>query len=314
MTSCTLKSPHRCDFKVGIVGCGNVGAAAAYAMLIDGTPTELVLFDRKAEKAEGLALDFAHSLSFFDYTEIQAGSDYSLLADCDLIFVTAGARQREGETRLDLVAKNKTIFADLIPRIVKQAPACILVIISNPVDVLTHEAARLSGFEWGRVFGTGTMLDTARFRYHLSERLCLSPKSVEAFILGEHGDSSFPVLSSANVAGKSLLNFEGMDELVLQQAYTDTREAAYRIIKAMGYTCYSIGMVANQIMQHVFQNERIVLPLSVPLQGQYGLRHVALSVPCVLDSEGVREVLEISLNEKEQVLLEKSAGVISSFL
>lgn len=312
--ACKIESPFQSQFKVSVIGCGNVGATAAYAMMIDGTPTEMVLYNRSREKAEGLLLDFQHSLSFLNYTKVTATDDFADCADSHLIVITAGARQKEGETRLDLINKNRKIFADIIPKLAKVAPNSILLIVTNPVDVLTYEAIKLSGFPEGRVFGTGTMLDTARFQFHISERLCLSPKSIDAYILGEHGDSSFPVFSSANVAGKPLMDFEGFDEKAAQECYDETKNAAYRIIHDLGFTCYSIAAVIKEIMVHIFQHSSVVLPLSVRLNDYYGHSDVALSVPCVLGSDGVSEVIKVPLNEKEQQQLSHSVETLKSNL
>jgi L-lactate dehydrogenase len=311
---CNLRSSFENRFKVAIIGCGSVGAAAAYAMLMDGTPTELVLIDRSKERVDGLRLDFEHSLSFLKMTRVSASDDYEACKDADLIFVTAGARQQEGETRLQLVGKNRKIIAEIIPAVAKVAPKSIIVMVSNPVDVLTLEAIRLSGFPQGRVFGTGTMLDTARLRFHIAEKLCLNSSSVQAYVLGEHGDTSFPVFSSANVAGKSLYDFDGFTKEVAKQCYEDTRNAAYRIIHDLGYTCYSIGIVMKEIMVHVFQHSKVVVPLSVELKGYYGHSGVALSVPCVLDSEGVSEVIEVPLDKGEQEYLAKSVQTLKGYL
>lgn len=311
------KNPYiasfRSHFKVSVIGCGNVGATAAYAMLLDGTPTELTLFDISKERAEGLLMDFEHSLPFVNYTKLTAGNDLNICADSQLIVVTAGARQQEGETRLDLVTRNREIFKDLIPKIAKIAPDSILLIASNPVDILTYEAFKLSKFPRNRVFGTGTMLDTARFRFHISEQIGLSSQSIDAFILGEHGDSSFPVWSSANVAGKPLTEFEGFTNKIMDECLKKTQNAGYRIIHDLGYTCYSIATVIREIMKHIFQNSRMVLPLSVPLNGEYGLKDIAISVPCVLDSSGVSEIISVPLNEIEKINLKKSAEIIGSF-
>ncbi|MBU0981831.1 L-lactate dehydrogenase [Patescibacteria group bacterium] len=312
--TCKIQSSYQTKFKVSVVGCGNVGSTAAYAMLIDGTPTELVLYNKEREKAEGLLLDFQHSLSFYNYTKLTATDDFKDLKDSNLVVVTVGARQNEGETRLDLANKNKAIFADIIPQIAKAAPDAILLIVSNPVDVLVYEAIRLSGFPENRVFGTGTMLDSARLQFHIGEWLCLSPKSIDAFVLGEHGDSSFPVFSSANVSGKPLMSFDNFDEKVAEKLYQETKNAAYNIIHDLGFTCYAIGAVIKEIMVHIFQHSRIVLPLSVKLNGQYGHSDVALSVPCVLSSDGISEVIEVPLDEKEQEKLKKSVETLKSYL
>lgn len=310
---CTLPN-FQSQFKVSVVGCGNVGATGAYAMLIDGTPTELVLVDHNKDRAEGLLLDFEHSLSFLPYTKVTASDDYSACKNSQLIFVTAGAKQQEGETRLQLIDKNRKIFQEIIPALAKVAPESILVIVANPVDVLTYEAIKLSGFPEHRVFGTGTMLDTARLRFHLGEKLCLNPQSIEAYVLGEHGDTSFPVFSSANVAGKPLLDFEGFTQKIAQECYESTKNAAYRIIHDIGYTCYSIGIVMREIMKHVYQHSRVVVPLSVRLHDYYGQSDVALSVPCVLDSSGIADVIKVPLNELEQEQLVASTQTLKQFL
>ena len=302
------------EFKVSIIGAGSVGATAAYAMLLDGRLSELVLLDHDKKKAEGIVLDMEHSMAFLDYTKVTGTDNYSAVKNSNLVVITAGARQLEGETRLDLIAKNRAIFKEIIPKIVKAAPNAILLVVSNPVDVLTYEAYKISGLPWGRVFGSGTLLDTARLRFHISERLCLSPKSIEAYILGEHGDTSFPVWSSANVAGKSLAKFEGFGKNAAKECYDETKNAAYRIIHDVGFTCYSIGTVIKEIMNHIFQHSKIVLPLSVPLENYYGISGVALSVPCVLDSNGVTDVIKIPLNALELKQLKKSATTLKGYL
>lgn len=314
LQSCKIQSSFKNMFKVAVVGCGSVGATAAYAMLIDGTPSELVLVDKNKDKAEGLLLDFEHSLSFLQFTKVTASDDFSACKDANLVVITAGARQQEGETRLQLIDKNRQIFKEMIPAIAKVAPKSILLIVTNPVDVLTYEALKLSGFPESRVFGSGTMLDTARFRFHIADKLCLNPKSIEAYILGEHGDSSFPVYGSANIAGKPLFDFPGFSKEVAEQCYQDTKSAAYRIIHDLGFTCYSIGIVIREIMVHIFQHSRIVLPLSVKLDGYYGHKGVALSVPCVLDSDGIADKIEVPLNKLEMEQLEKSVQAIKSCL
>ncbi len=305
------------QFKVTVIGAGNVGATAAYAMLMDGTPTELVLLDHNKEKAAGLVLDMEHSMAFFDYTRVVGTDDYSAARNSHLVVITAGARQQPGETRLDLIAKNRAILKDIAGKIMKVAPKAIFVLVSNPVDVLTYEFHKMTKLPWGRVFGTGTLLDTARLRFHLSEQLCLNAKSIEAFILGEHGDTSFPVWSSANVAGRALTKMPGFTKSMANTAYKDTQQAAYRIIHDVGFTCYSIGTVIKEIMVHVFQHSRIVLPLSIPLEKWHsfgGVEGVALSVPCVLDSTGVTGIVELPLNRVEKKQLKKSVATLKSYL
>jgi L-lactate dehydrogenase len=305
------KHYHFCDkFKVSVIGCGNVGATAAYAMLLGGTPNEMTLIDMNKDRAEGLLLDFQHSLSFLPYVNVTAGTDLKLTAESDVIVITAGARQKEGQTRLELIEANRQIFKKMIPELVRYSRDAILLIVTNPVDILTHEALKLSKLPPNRVFGTGTMLDTSRLQYHLSEKLKVSPRDIQAFIMGEHGDTSFPVWSSANICGKPVFDFPRFDQKAADKCYSDTRNAAYRIIHDMGFTCYSIAIVVREIVRAIYENSRIVVPLSTELRGEYGLRDVALSIPCVLGSTGIVDKIEIPLSAKEKTLLKKSADTL----
>lgn len=305
-----MSSPLSGRFKVSVVGCGNVGATAAYALLLSGLPTELAFMDISAEKAEGLLLDFEHALSLVPHTKIEAGTSYEVCRDSDVIVITAGARQKEGETRLQLIEKNRALFQAMIPALNAVAPQSVMLVVTNPVDVLTHEAIRLVGGPRGRVFGSGTMLDTARLRFHIAQKLALNPKSIEAFVLGEHGDSSFPVWSLANVAGKSVFEFEGFTREVADACYQETKNAAYRIIHDLGYTCYSIGVVIREIVQAIADDSHLVVPLSIDLAEEEGPTGVALSLPCVLGRQGVLDVLSIPLNEQEKAALVHSAKVL----
>ncbi len=302
------------DFKVTIIGCGQVGATAGYAMLLDGTPSEIVLIDPVKNKAKGLKADFESALPFINYSKVTASTNLPACADSHLIVITAGARQQEGETRLQLVKKNKTILKQIIPQIAKYAPNSILVIVSNPLDILVYEAIKFSGFPRNRVFGTGTTLDTARLRTIIGNKLKINPSDVNTYVLGEHGDSSFPVFSSANIAGKSISKFKNFNNKIEHAAYQDARDAAYHIIHDLGFTCYSIGTVIREIMIHIFQDSKAVMPLSVKLNGEYGLKNVALSVPCVLGNSGISEIIEVPLNENEKKMLKKSANVLKKYL
>lgn len=300
-------------FKISVIGCGNVGATAAHTMLLSGVPNELTLIDVNKDRANGLLLDFQHSLSFLPYVKIDAGSDLKKTAGSDLIVITAGARQQPGQSRLDLIKINRQIFSKIIPELAKHSPDSILLVVSNPVDVLTLESWKLSGFPRERVFGTGTLLDSSRLQYHLSELLKVNPRDIQAFILGEHGDTSFPVWSSANVAGQSVFKFPRFTQKKADQCYLDTRNAAYRIIHDMGFTCYSIAIVIREIMKAIYENSRIVVPLSTVLKGQYGLHDVALSIPCVLSSQGIAETIEVPLSAREKKLLQQSAQTLKGY-
>ncbi len=300
--------------KVGIVGLGNVGATAAYALLLHSVVNKLVLLARSKEKAMGEKLDLEHGLPFLESAEIVATDAYEDLQGCDVVVITAGAAQAPGETRLDLVAKNTAIISEIVPKIVANAPDCIIVVVANPVDILTYKAAQLAGLPFGRVFGSGTMLDTARFRVHLAEFLKMNPRSIHAYILGEHGDSSFPVLSSASTGGQLLTTHPNFSQAQTQAAFDRARKAAYEIIQAKGATYYAIGVVIMQIVKTILRDSKTVIPVSIPLTDYYGVHDVSLSVPCIVGRGGVEQILKVGLNQTEQDNLHKSAETLKQFL
>lgn len=302
------------SFRVAVFGCGNVGMTAAYAMLLSGTPTDIVLFDRHLDKAVGEKLDLEHALSLLpNYVNIIATDNYADLAGSRLIVYTAGAAQQPGQTRLDLVDTNKKILAEVLPKINQAAPESIILMVANPVDVLTYQANQLIPNAGGRIFGSGTLLDTARFRFHLSELLSINPHSIHAYILGEHGDTSFPVYANTTVGAQKLLELPGMTEEKVREAYKKTKEAAYKIIEAKGATYYAIGVVVMKIMQAIFSDSKTVFPLSVPLNNYLSASGVALSVPCILGKNGVEKVLEVDLSSSEREAFEKSAAALKPF-
>lgn len=298
------------SFKISIIGCGSVGATTAYSLLLNGIATHMTLIDVRKEQAEGLDLDLEHSIPFTPYCRIKHSADVRDCKDSDLIVITAGKRQSPGQTRLDLIKDNKKIFADIIPKIAKAAPNSILLIVSNPVDILTYEALKLSKFPWQRVFGSGTLLDTARFQFHLSEKLKIHPRSIDAYILGEHGDTSFPVWNSANIVGKSLFNFKNFNKRIAEKCYQNTKNAAYRIIHDLGYTCYSIATAITEIAKNIKEDSHQVFPLSVLLQNYYGHSKVCLSVPSVLCRKGINKIIEIPLDKEEKAKLKKSVDTL----
>lgn len=301
-------------FKISVVGCGSVGATTAYSLLLQGISTEMVLIDVNKEKAEGLLLDLEHALSFSAYTKISASSDFRAVKNSHLIVITAGARQAPGETRLDLVKKNTDIFKKIIPQIAKAAPNAILLIVTNPVDVMTFQALKLSKFPSNQVFGSGTILDTVRFQFHISCHVKIHPKSIDAYILGEHGDSSFPVWSSANILGKPLETFKGFDKKLREKCYQDTKNAAYRIIHDLGYTCYSIATAITEIARNIRDDSHMVFPLSVLLKKYHGESDLCLSVPSVLGRKGIEEIITIPLDKTEMKQFHNSAKIIKSYL
>ena len=302
------------SFKVGIVGCGKVGMTAAYAMMLSGTPTEMMLVDRNKEKAVGEKLDLEHAMSLLSsYVAISGTDDYSQLAGAKLVVYTAGVAQQPGQTRLDLINTNKKILEDNLPKIHAAAPEAIILIVANPVDVLTFFANKIIPDSAGKVFGSGTMLDTARFRFHLGEMLKINPHSIHAYVLGEHGDTSFPVYSETQVGGQKLVELPGVTEGMIQEAYQKTRDAAYKIIEAKGATYYAIGVVVTKIMQAIFSDSKTVFPLSVPLTNYAGISGVSLSVPCILGSLGVEKILEVDFSESERGKLSASAEALLPF-
>lgn len=301
-----------CSFKASVIGCGNVGITAAYAMILNQIPTEIVLVSRDVEKARGEKLDLDHCIPFLGSTKITATDNYDDIAGSRFVVVTAGAAQKDGETRLDLVKKNLAIIDDIIPKVLAVAPQAVILIVSNPVDILTYRAIQLAGEQTGRIFGSGTMLDTARFRFHLSEALRVNPRSIHTYILGEHGDSSFPTIASATVGGQPLLTFPNVTQEMVLEAFQRARNAAYEIIKAKGATFYAIGVVITKIMESIFYDSRSVLPVSYMVNQYYGVSDVSLSVPCIIGHSGISQVLQVELSEEEQRQLQQSAEVLKS--
>lgn len=300
--------------KIAIVGLGNVGATAAYALTIAGVAEEIVLLARSKDKAYGEQLDLEHGLPFLDTATIKATDSYEDLSLCDVVVVTAGAAQSPGESRLDLAKKNIAIIEDVIPKIVANAPDSTILIVSNPVDVLTAHAAKIAGLPHGRVIGSGTTLDSARFRVHLAEFLHVNPRSIHAYILGEHGDSSFPVLSSASIGGQALLTHPNFSAEKAEAAFQSAKSAAYKIINAKGATFYAIGVVIMQIVKTILRDSKTVMPISVPLTQYYGVSDVCLSVPCIVGTHGVEQVLKVALDSGEQQRLLQSAEAVKPYL
>ena len=301
--------------KAAVIGCGFVGASSAFAMMKTGIFSELVLLDANHKKAEGEAMDLAHGLPFSRPMEIYAG-DYPDLASCALIVITAGANQKPGETRLELVQRNVAIFRSIIPQIVKYNREAVLLVVSNPVDILTWVAQKLSGLPPRQVLGSGTVLDTARLKYLLSRHLEVDARSVHAVIIGEHGDSELAVWSGANISGVDLSHFcalcgETEHRETMERIYRDVRDSAYEIIERKGATYYGIAAAVARIAQCIVRNEHSVLPVSTNLQGLYGVEDLCMSVPAVVGRDGVEKVLEIELSPEEREAFRQSAETLS---
>ncbi len=304
--------------KCAVIGCGFVGAATAYTMAINAVFSEIVLLDVNHKKAEGEAMDIVHGLPFAHPVKVYAG-DYDDLCDCALIIIAAGAGQKEGETRLDLVEKNVAVFKDIIPKITKRNQECILLVLSNPVDILTYVTLKLSGFSPEKVIGSGTVLDTARFKYLLGEHLRVDMRNIHAFIIGEHGDSELAVWSSANVSGIDLDEYlricrTDVSKENFYNLYDEVKNAAYKIIDGKGATYYAIAMSACRIVKAITRNEHSVLTVSSLVNGHYDINNVCMGIPCIVGKNGVEKILDIPLSESESMYLSKSAETLDSII
>ena len=310
----TLQRPVR----VAIVGTGNVGATTAYALALNGAASEIVLIDANHAQAEGEAMDLNHAMPFMRPARVWAGG-YADCANANIVVLTAGVGQRPGETRLDLLKRNADVFAQIVPRIIAQTREAILLIATNPVDVLTFVAWKVSGLPTAQVIGSGTILDTARFRYLLSQQFGVDPRSVHAFIIGEHGDSEVAAWSLANIAGMRLDEFCHLNDCALEaetksQIFANTRNAAYDIISRKGATYYAIAAGLVRIVEAIVRNENSVLTVSSLIRGKYGLKDVCLSLPTVVNRSGIARVLELPLDESERQALQHSAQIIRNAL
>ena len=304
--------------KVAVVGCGFVGAACSFSLMQSGLFSEMVLIDSDPAKAEGEALDISHGVPFAKPIKIYAGN-YDDIKNASLIIITAGANQKPGETRLDLVKKNISIFKSIIPEIKKRNFKGILLIVANPVDILTTVAQKLSELPENRVFGSGTVLDTARLKSELGAHLNVDPRSVHAFIIGEHGDSEIAAWSSANVSGIPLHKFCEMrghfnhDEAVRKIA-ADVKNSAYEIIKRKKATYYGIAMSVKRICEAIVRDEKSILPVSSMMHGEYGIDGVSLSMPAIVGKDGIETLVPLQLSETEKVDLQKSAKTLKDTL
>jgi L-lactate dehydrogenase len=306
-------SPH-ISRKVAIVGVGNVGATLAYGLLITGLATEIVLIDRNFSKAEGEAMDLTHAVPLTKPTRIYAG-DYTDTNGAAVTVITAGAAQKPGETRLDLAQKNTNIFKEIIPQIVNSNPDGLILVATNPVDILTYASIKISGLHENRVFGSGTILDTARFRYLLSQRFEVDARSVHAYIIGEHGDSEVPVWSIANIAGMQLSDYckqnnMGCSSKDLETIFSQTRDAAYQIIERKGATFYAISAGLVRLLEAILRDQSTVLSVSSLIHDFYGIEDVCFSLPTVIDRGGVEKIIKLKLDSEELDGLKNSASVL----
>ncbi len=300
--------------KVAVIGCGFVGSSSAFALMQSGLFSEMVLIDADTKRAEGEAMDISHGISFARPMQIYAGN-YDDITDAAIIVITAGANQKPDETRLDLIKKNAAIMKSIVGEIKKRDFGGILLIVSNPVDILTLIALKESGYPSNRVIGSGTVLDTGRFKYLLGEHLDVDSRSVHAFIIGEHGDSELAAWSNARIGCLKVNDFCELrghfnHEQSMKKIFENVRNSAYEIIERKHATYYGIAMAVKRICEAIVRNEKSILPVSSLMTGEYGLNDVVLSIPAVVDETGVQKVIPIELNDEELTKLKDSANIL----
>lgn len=311
MTEKTIK-------KIAIVGTGFVGSTTAYTLLLSGLISELVLIDIDEKKAEGEVMDLNHGMSFVRPVNIYRGS-YNDCAGSDIIIIAAGANQKPGETRIDLVHKNTAIFISILKELTKHCNDSILLVVTNPVDILTYVTYKVSGFSKNKVIGSGTVLDTARFKYLLGEHANIDPRNIHGYILGEHGDTEVAAWSTTNIAGIPIDEYcdkcHGCKERISREKiYDDVKNAAYRIIEGKGATYYAVALAVRRIAEAILRDENSILTVSSLLENRYGLSDVCLSVPTIVNRTGIGRILDIPLSDHESQLLIESGNALKKVI
>jgi len=304
--------------KVSIIGGGSVGIRYAYSLMIKGFVRSIVIVDTNTLRTQGEVLDLASGMPYLSPVEITAG-DYADIAGSDLVVITAGLRQKPGQSRLELVKDNVELYRQIVPKIMKYAPDAIQLVVTNPVDVLSYAAYKISGKPWMQVIGSGTVLDSARLRFLLSQHCNIDSRNVHAYILGEHGDSEFPVWSKAMVGGLLFKDYCSLckncdNKKLLKDVFDEARGYAYKIIERKGETSYGIGLALVRITQAVLKDENAILPVSCLVRDYYGVGDVYMSLPAVVNKKGVRQVLELELQTQEADLLKASAETIKAVM
>ncbi|MEQ6375904.1 L-lactate dehydrogenase [Bacillaceae bacterium S4-13-56] len=305
--------------RVVLIGTGFVGSSYAFALLNQGIADELVLLDINKEKSEGDAMDLNHGLAFApSYKQIWFGN-YSDCKDADIVVITAGANQKPGETRLDLVEKNSYIFKGIVENVMESGFNGIFVVATNPVDILTYMTWKFSGLPSHQVIGSGTILDTARFRFLLGRYFDVDSRNIHAYIIGEHGDSELPVWSNASIGARDIQDLINSNPNKyppsdLENIFVNVRDAAYHIIQRKGATYYGIAMGLVRLTKAILHNENSVLTVSCYCEGQYGEDDVYIGVPAIVNREGIREIVELPLNEKEKEQFARSSKILKDTL
>ncbi len=302
-------------YKVAIIGAGFVGASAAYAMSINNLVSELVLIDVNKEKAYGEALDISHGLSFAGHMKVYSG-EYSDVKDSDVIVITAGAARKPGETRLDLAKKNATIMKSIVTEVMKYYNKGTIVSVSNPVDVLAYMTQKWSGLPANKVIGSGTVLDSARFRTHISQALNVDIANVHGYIIGEHGDSQLPLWSATHIAGTQFDEYIQANGLNIDKdaLFAEVKQAGATIIKNKGATYYGIALSINRIVESILKDFNTIMPVGTVLDGQYGLKDVLVNIPTIVGANGAEKVLELKITDKELELLKHSAEQVRAVI
>ncbi len=310
----------RSGSKLAVIGAGSVGTSLAYAALIRGSASQVALYDVNAAKVEAEVLDLAHGTQFAAAAAtVSGGADISVTDGADVVVITAGAKQKPGQTRLDLAGTNVRILEQLMPQLLGHAPDAVYVLVTNPCDVLTVAAQKITGLPASRVFSSGTVLDTSRLRWLLADRAGVSVRSVHASMVGEHGDTEFAVWSGANIGPVPIREWKVAGERIFTPGYLaetarEVTQAAYKVIAGKGATNYAIGLAGARIVEALLRSENAVLPVSTVLGGQYGIDGVALSVPSVVGNGGVSAVLETPMDEAEIASLHHSAETLRQSL
>ncbi|MFH1868459.1 MAG: L-lactate dehydrogenase [Candidatus Omnitrophota bacterium] len=306
--------------KVAVVGCGNVGSTFAFALSISGIAREIILIDRNPERAKGECMDLSHGASFVKPVNIR-NAEYEECKDADVVVITAGVNQKPGETRIDLAERNVEVFKDIIPRIAKYASDAILLIVTNPMDILTYATLKISGFPSNRVLGSGTVLDSSRFRYLIAEHCHVDPRNVHAYIIGEHGDTELPIWSNANIGGMLLSEYcpicgdnrcdykKDMDEI-----FQEVKSAAYKIIESKGSTYYAIALALVKIVEAILRDENSVLPVSTLINDYYGINDICMSIPSLVNENGIDKFLKLKLSVDEQKKFKFSAESLKTVI
>jgi len=305
--------------KIAIIGAGNVGSTFAFSLMISGLAREIVLVDKNESLAKGECMDLNHGASFSHPTKIFAGGLESC-EDADIVVITAGAKQKPGQSRTDLVEANVAIFKDIIPAISKHAGNAILLVVTNPVDILTYVTLKLSGLSPSRVIGSGTVLDTARLKYMISEYCNIDPTNIHAYIIGEHGDSELPVWSNATIGGMAIETYcseyarLGNAKNDLADIFLNVKNAAYKIIQAKGATNYSIALSLVKITRSILRNENSIMPVSTLITDYCGISDVCISIPSIVNIKGVEHYLKLNLSNEERELFIHSATMLKGII